>query len=52
MASHEEMSADFELVRTAMELEDVQFNQIRQAFELAQAIKLANQPQEQQAQAG
>lgn len=46
MAAHEEMDADFALVRTAMELEDVQFNQIKQAFELAQAIKMANQPQE------
>jgi hypothetical protein len=44
-ADHKQMEADYALVRTAMELEDVQFNQIRQAFELAQALKMANQPQ-------
>ncbi len=48
MAEHETMDADYALVRTAMELEDVQFNQIRQAFELAQAVKMANQPPEMQ----
>jgi hypothetical protein len=31
-----------------MELEDVQFNQLRSAFELAQMMKQANQPQTQQ----
>lgn len=45
MAQHEEMEADYALVKTAMELEDVQFNQIREAFMLAQEIKMANQPQ-------
>lgn len=45
MAEHETMEADYALVRTAMELEDVQFNQIAQAFELAQAMKMANQQQ-------
>lgn len=48
MAQHEEMEADYALVRTAMELEDVQFNQIREAFALAQEIKMANQPPEMQ----
>lgn len=47
-AEHKLMEADYALVKTAMELEDMQFNQIREAFELAQAIKMANQPQEQQ----
>ena len=40
------MEANLNLVNVAMELEDVQFNQIRQAFDLAQAMKMANQPQE------
>jgi hypothetical protein len=46
MAEHETMEADYALVKTAMELEDIQFNQIREAFMLAQEIKMANQPQE------
>ena len=46
MAAHETMEADYALVKTAMELEDVQFNQLRGAFELAQAMKIANQPQQ------
>ena len=50
MAEHETMDADYALVRTAMELEDVQFNQIKNAFELAQAMK-ANQQQEIEPQA-
>lgn len=48
-AEHKEMEADLNLVKLAMELEDVQFNQLAQAFELAQAMKAANQPQEKQA---
>jgi hypothetical protein len=51
MAEHETMEADYALVRTAMELEDAQFNQIREAFMLAQEIKMANQPQQQPAMA-
>lgn len=47
-AEHKEMESDLNLVKLAMELEDVQFNQIRQAFDLAQAMKVANQPQEKQ----
>ena len=43
MAEHETMEADYALVKTAMELEDIQFNQIREAFELAQAIKLSKE---------
>lgn len=45
---HKEMESDLNLVKLAMELEDVQFNQIRSAFDLAQAMKMANQPQEKQ----
>lgn len=45
-AEHKLMQADYELVKTAMELEDTQFNQVRAAFDLALAIKQANQPQE------
>jgi hypothetical protein len=45
MAEHETMEADYALVRTAMELEDAQFKQIREAFMLAQEIKMSNQPQ-------
>jgi hypothetical protein len=44
-AQHKEMESDLNLVKLAMELEDVQFNQIRSAFELAQAMKTSNQPQ-------
>lgn len=51
-ADHKEMEADLNLVKLAMELEDVQFNQLKEAFDLAQAMKLANQPQEQQAETG
>lgn len=47
-AEHKEVESDLNLVKLAMELEDVQFNQIRAAFDMAQAIKLANQPQEKQ----
>lgn len=47
-AEHKMMESDLNLVKLAMELEDVQFNQIREAFDLAQAMKMANQPQEQQ----
>ncbi len=47
-AEAKQMETDYNLVKMAMELEDVQFNQIKSAFELAQAIKAANQPQAQQ----
>lgn len=42
-AEHARAEADLNLVKMAMELEDVQFNQFRNAFELAQAIKLSRQ---------
>jgi hypothetical protein len=44
-AEHKEMQSDLNLVKLAMELEDVQFNQLKNAFDLAQAMKTANEPQ-------
>jgi len=44
-AEHKMLESDLNLVKLAMELEDVQFNQLRGAFELAQIMKQANQPQ-------
>ena len=41
-AKHEEMEADFNLVKMMVELEDMQFNQFKNAFEYAQAVKAAN----------
>jgi hypothetical protein len=41
-AEHNEIESDLNLVKLAMELEDVQFNQLKSAFELASAIKMAN----------
>lgn len=51
-AEKKEMESDLELVKMMVELEDMQFNQFRSAFEMAQAVKMANQPQEQPAMAG
>lgn len=45
-AEHKMMESDLNLVKLAMELEDVQFNQLKDAFDLAQAMRLANQSQE------
>ena len=42
-AEQRNLEVDLNLVKLAMELEDVQFKQIREAFELAQSVKLANQ---------
>jgi len=44
-ADHKNMESDLNLVKLAMELEDVQFLQIKNAFELAQAMKIANNSQ-------
>lgn len=44
-AEHKEMEYDMNLVKLAMELEDVQFKQIKDAFEYAQSVKMANQSQ-------
>jgi hypothetical protein len=51
-AEHKEMESDLNLVKLAMELEDVQFNQIKAAFDLAMAMKTANQAEQQTALAG
>lgn len=51
-ADHKEMEADLNLVKLAMELEDVQFNQLKQAFDLAQSLKESNQVQKNTALAG
>jgi hypothetical protein len=45
-AEHKTMQADLDLVKMMVELEDMQFNQFKNAFEYAQAVKEANQPQE------
>lgn len=47
-ADKKELESDYALVKMAMELEDLQFNQIKQAFDLAQALKIANRPEESQ----
>lgn len=49
---HELMESDYKLVQMMMQLEDMQFNQFKNAFDYAQAVKLANQPQEQNALVG
>lgn len=45
-AEHEQMQADYELVEMMMKLEDMQMGQVKASFELAQAIKAANQPKQ------
>jgi len=47
-AHHKDIQADLDLVRIMLELEDMQFAQFSNAFQYAQAVKLANQPPEQQ----
>lgn len=47
-AHHNEIQADLDLVKMMVELEDMQFAQFKNAFEYAQAVKLANQPTTQQ----
>jgi len=44
-AEHKNVQSDLDLVKMMVELEDMQFNQFKSAFEYAQAVKLANQPQ-------
>jgi len=46
-AEHKHMQADLDLVKMMVELEDMQFSQMKKSFEYAQAIKLANQPEQQ-----
>lgn len=43
MSEHETMKSDYELVEMMMSLEDMQFGQMKNAFEMAQAVKLANE---------
>lgn len=42
-AEHKRTQADLDLVKMIVELEDMQFNQFKNAFEYAQAVKAANQ---------
>ncbi len=42
-AQHKGVQSDLDLVKMMVELEDMQFNQFKNAFEYAQAVKLANQ---------
>lgn len=44
-AEHKNIQSDLDLVKMMVELEDMQFNQFKTAFEYAQAVKLANEPQ-------
>lgn len=41
-AEHKGVQSDLDLVKMMVELEDMQFNQFKNAFEYAQAVKLAN----------
>lgn len=43
-AQHKEMQADFELVKMMIELEDMDFHNFKNSWEMAQAIKAGNQP--------
>ncbi len=45
-AEHKNVQSDLDLVKMIVELEDMQFNQFKNAFEYAQAVKLANQQKE------
>ena len=44
-AHRKETESDLEMVKMMVELEDMQFDQFKRSFELAEAVKLANQPQ-------
>jgi hypothetical protein len=46
-AEHKGMQSDLDLVKMMVELEDMQFNQFKNAFEYAQAVKLSNQQENQ-----
>lgn len=45
-AEHKKMETDLGLVKMMLELEDMQFGQFKNAFELAQAVKISNEPPE------
>lgn len=51
-AEHESLQADYDIVKMMVELEDMDMEVYRKSWEMAQAIKLANQPQTQTAQVG
>lgn len=42
---HNKMKADLDLVKMMLELETMDFKQMKDAFDMAQAIKMANEPQ-------
>lgn len=44
-AEHKRTAADLDLVRMMLELENMDFTQMKNAFDLAQTIKAANQPE-------
>lgn len=44
-AEHKKMQADLDLVKMMLELETMDFKQMKDAFDMAQAIKTANEPQ-------
>lgn len=46
-AEHKKMQADLDLVKMMLELESMDFTQMKEAFDMAQAIKAANEPQQQ-----
>ena len=48
MASHKQSEADLNLVKMMIELEDADMNALKNAFDLAQSIKIANNPELQQ----
>ncbi len=50
-AAHEQQSADYELVRTMLELETMDLDVIKSSWEIAQAIKMQNDPKLQEKQA-
>lgn len=47
-AEHRRTESDYNLVKTMIELEDMQFNQLKESFLMAQEIKMANQKESQQ----
>jgi len=48
-AEHKKTQSDLDLVEMMMKLEDMQFSQFERAFQFAQAVKLANKEQSQNA---
>jgi len=46
-AEHENMESDLNLVKMMIELEDMDFANFKNSWEMAQAIKLANKPEQQ-----